>query len=291
MSAVELQILVSNLASRDVPQMDIFRNATVAGMAAMLEHLSTLPKTSAQSPVLVPLRESGGRPALFLVHGRLGHAPVSPHFLKLLGDDQPVYALQARGLNGTEPPNPTVEAMSGDYLAAMRTVRPAGPYFLGGLCSGCYVAAVMAQKLRDAGEEVLPLLLIDPPPPPFIRSVESETLAHDIDMHLHLETFRGRLDVDLANPQRRQAAVQTAMAFEKAMSVFQPVPYDGKVYLLVNENWGKSSKLKSCFSGELQVLQIAQRHGEILDVHNQVFARHLTDCLRQVHEMTARFAT
>ena len=48
----------------------------------------------------MPLWQSGRQPPLFIVHGRHGQAFVSPHFMKLLGNDQPVWAFQARGLDG-----------------------------------------------------------------------------------------------------------------------------------------------------------------------------------------------
>ena len=34
-------------------------------------------------------------------------------------------------------------------------------YFIGALCAGALVAIAMAHRLRDAGETVLPLLLLD----------------------------------------------------------------------------------------------------------------------------------
>jgi len=82
------------------------------------------------------LWRQGAKPPLFLVHGRHGQAFISPHFMRLLGDDQPVFVFQARGLDGVSAPHPTVEAMAADYVAELRKVRPAGPYFIGSLCAG-----------------------------------------------------------------------------------------------------------------------------------------------------------
>ena len=101
------------------------------------------------------------------------------------------------------------------------------------------------------------------------------------------------MDVDLGNPRRIEATIQLAMAFEKAMSLFQIKAYDGAINLLLStdnlsrKKWGDSPKLKSCFSGDVRISEIARSHGEILDIRNQAFARHLTDCLRQAHELAA----
>jgi hypothetical protein len=139
-------------------------DATVAGIAAGVRSLRETPAAASRVlPVLTPLWRQGTAPPLFLVHGRHGQAFVSPHFMRLLGNDQPVWAFQARGLDGLREPSATIEAMAADYLAELRSVRPHGPYFLGALCAGALIAAMMARALREDGETVLPLLLLDPP--------------------------------------------------------------------------------------------------------------------------------
>jgi hypothetical protein len=125
------------------------------------------------------------------------------------------------------------------------------------------------------------------------RVENPEALAQFFNMNLHFEPARGGFDVDLGNPRRVQAAIQLAMAFEKAMSLFQIKAYDGAVNLLLStdnlsrKKWGDSPKLKSCFSGDMRTSEIGRRHGEILDIRNRAFARRLTDCLQQAHEPAA----
>jgi hypothetical protein len=105
-SAVELQILLSDILGGTVPVKDLFEDTTVSGVASMLRRLGAASSScAALSPVLVPLRERGIGPILFLVHGRLGVSIVSPHFLGLLGDDQPAYGFQSRGLDGADGPD------------------------------------------------------------------------------------------------------------------------------------------------------------------------------------------
>jgi thioesterase domain-containing protein len=57
-----------------------------------------------------------------------------------------------------------VEALAADYLEAVRSVLPHGPYRLGGWSFGALVALEMARELSAAGEQVS-LVLIDPSAP------------------------------------------------------------------------------------------------------------------------------
>ena len=55
--------------------------------------------------------------------------------------------------------------MAADYLRQIRSVQPRGPYFLGGFSFGGLVAFEMAQQLRQSGQQLALLVLIDPTPP------------------------------------------------------------------------------------------------------------------------------
>ena len=83
--------------------------------------------------VLLPLREEGSRPPLFCVHPAAGIAWSYAGLTTPLGTDQPVYGLQARGLDGTEVLPASVKEMAADYLKKVRQVQPAGPVPAAGL--------------------------------------------------------------------------------------------------------------------------------------------------------------
>ena len=84
---------------------------------------------------------------------------------RLLGTEQPFYALQSRGLSGAEEPLRSIEGMATAYLAEIRAVQPEGPYHLLGVCMGGVVAYEMAQQLSAAGQRVGLLALLEPRPP------------------------------------------------------------------------------------------------------------------------------
>ncbi|MFI6210307.1 amino acid adenylation domain-containing protein, partial [Streptomyces sp. NPDC051041] len=122
--------------------------------------------------VLLPLRTTGTRPPLFCVHPWAGLSWPYSGLLSHLGGDRPLYGLQARGLARAEEPPASVGEMAEDYLARIREVRPEGPYHLLGWSFGGLVAHEMAARLREAGEDVALLALLDSFPPDATAAVE-----------------------------------------------------------------------------------------------------------------------
>ncbi|HEX2523258.1 MAG TPA: alpha/beta fold hydrolase, partial [Terriglobia bacterium] len=131
----------------------LFQSPTIESLARELRQKKKADKDSS----LVLFRSGGSRPPLF-VHG--GSFELSRH----LGDDQPCYGIRPHGQDGRKAPA-TVEEMAADYLRQIRGVQPQGPYLIGGFSFGGLVAWEMAQQLRESGQEVALLVLIDPSPP------------------------------------------------------------------------------------------------------------------------------
>jgi thioesterase domain-containing protein len=77
-----------------------------------------------------------------------------------LSNDQPVYGLRAKGLDGSDPVR-SVEEAAEFYIREMRTIQLKGPYFIGGVSFGGLVAFEMARKLSQDGEEIGLLALFD----------------------------------------------------------------------------------------------------------------------------------
>jgi thioesterase domain-containing protein len=236
-------------------------------------------------PILVALRPHGYRPPLFLVHGRLGQALVSPHFLELLGEDQPVWAFQARGLDGLEAPHAAIEAMAADYLAEMRKLRPTGPYFLGALCAGALIAMAMARRLTDEGESVLPLLLLDPPERPFAMAKASMT-EERLLARLKKKQLRRTIDAPVDDPVYAKASIRVARALERAIRAHRPQPYRGAVCMLSSRGRiEESSAMTELYGGKVTRYEVARTHRDILDAHNALFATQLSRCLEEIREI------
>src|SRR5690606_460455 len=56
-----------------------------------------------------------------------------------------------------------IEEMAARHVAAIRSVQPHGPYYLGGYSFGGSVALEIAQQLQAAGETVAVLAIFDQP--------------------------------------------------------------------------------------------------------------------------------
>jgi thioesterase domain-containing protein len=168
--------------------------------------------------------------------------------------------------------------MAADYVTELRQRRPRGPYFIGALCAGALIAAVMARSLRQAGESVLPLLLFDPPDGPLQIDVSEESLL----ARLKMRRQKGKFATHVDDPAYAMAAVQTAMAFEHAIWKHQPQPYDGPVYMLSSRQRMQSadpSYLKRIFTGKFKRFEVATTHAQVLDPRNPIFAGYLNRCL------------
>ncbi|MFD8788629.1 amino acid adenylation domain-containing protein, partial [Kitasatospora sp. NPDC059599] len=157
----------------------LFTAPTVAGLAERLG----LPDTREALGVLLPLRTTGSREPFFCVHPVGGPSWCYSPLARYLPADYPLYGLQAAGLDGpdgrdgsdghgttghgsdgpdlhTELPGSITE-MAAQYVERMRSVQPAGPYHLLGWSFGGVVAQEIAAQLRDQGEQVAALVLLD----------------------------------------------------------------------------------------------------------------------------------
>jgi amino acid adenylation domain-containing protein len=111
---------------------------------------------------LVPLQTFGERPPLFLVHPAGGHVVCYRDLAYLLAGEQPVYAIQPRGIeDGGQAPISVIEEMAAFYVEAVLGVRPGGPHRVAGWSFGGVVAWEMARQLHAAGHEVDLLALFD----------------------------------------------------------------------------------------------------------------------------------
>ncbi|MCX4744829.1 thioesterase domain-containing protein [Kitasatospora sp. NBC_01287] len=109
---------------------------------------------------LVELVPGSGDP-LWCVHPAAG---ISWEYLALgpwLPAGQRITALQAEGLSKPDQLPGSVEELAERFLALVREVQPSGPYRLLGWSFGGMVAHAMGRLLREAGEVVALLALLD----------------------------------------------------------------------------------------------------------------------------------
>ncbi len=147
---------------------------TYSTISTLATHIQSLVKSSDSVPetaeplakkstwnTVVPFNREGELPPFFCVSGLGGNPMIFLHLSKLLGKNQPFYALQFRGVDGIMTPHNRVEDMAEEFLNDIRKVHPEGPYYLGGYSFGGLVAYEIIQRLLKNGDSVGGLVLID----------------------------------------------------------------------------------------------------------------------------------
>ena len=137
----------------------LFRNPTIEHLAGVLAR-----EVIQDAPALLRVHDTGKRTPFFYLHGDLsGGGFYSLKLSRALGTEQPFYVMPPQDVR-TLPASPSIEEMAALHLAALRAVRPHGPYVIGGFCVAGLIAYELAQQLRASGEEVEMLLIIDAAP-------------------------------------------------------------------------------------------------------------------------------
>jgi thioesterase domain-containing protein len=122
---------------------------------------------------LVLLKPGNGLPPVFIIHGLGGSVAGLFPMTRRMTYPGAVIGIQARGLDGREPPHTTVQAMAAEYLRAVKAHQAAGPYYVCGYSFGGLVAFEMAQRLRESGDEVALVGLFDTMMSPLRRPLRS----------------------------------------------------------------------------------------------------------------------
>lgn len=150
--AARLIATIYEITGRKLPVSAIFRAPTIEAFAPLLRDNTT----ASPDPLLMPLQEGDDARPFFAIAApgvdTFGFSLLARH----MGKDQSVYKVQ-----GFEPlvwgrpfTRDELRALAQQYVAAMRTVQPQGPYCLGGMCEGVLIAQEIVIELESQGEEV-----------------------------------------------------------------------------------------------------------------------------------------
>jgi len=306
--AARLFAQIENRFGRSVPLAALFQAPTIESLAQLLRE--SRPSGSWSS--LVAIQPVGSKPPLFCVHPAGANVLVFRPMSRHLGKHQPLYALQAQGLDGSKQPYTRVEQMAAHYIEEIRTVQAAGPYFLLGASFGGLVAFEMALQLLRRGQRVALLAMLNTNCPVY-------SLPHRVRCHLgHMRQFGlrqylrgtsqalsrriGRAVVSSASlkPLNRELQdaistrvagddplVRTILAIVEASDNYLPVRevYPGKITLF----WARDSESdfednrmawRKLAAGGLDIHVIPGDHTSIREEPNVgTLVDHLRDCL------------
>ncbi|MEA5574016.1 amino acid adenylation domain-containing protein [Calothrix sp. UHCC 0171] len=141
----------------NLPLATILQNPTIAQITNTLSQQTN----SLSNSTLVAINKNGSQTPLFCVPGVGGNGLYFYKLADYLGSEQPFYTFQARGLDSKSIPHNQIEDMAADYIQAMQTVQPQGPYILGGYSFGSNIALEMTKQLQQQGHEVALLAVLD----------------------------------------------------------------------------------------------------------------------------------
>ena len=186
--AVRITTQIHKQLGKELPLATLVEAPTIAELAERLRDKTW----SASWSSLVPIQANGARPPFYCVHAAGGNVLTYLDLARHLGNDQPVYGLQARGLDGRQAPHESLEAMGRDYVKEIREFQPEGPYYLGGTSFGGMIAFEMARQLVSQGEVVAVLALFDtwgPDYPHYIPGMRGvrlkwRKLVERVDLHV-----------------------------------------------------------------------------------------------------------
>lgn len=144
---------VGHAIGRDLPLSALFRGATVESLAQFIRQGDDF-----RDAVVIEIQHGDqSRLPFFAIvppgEESLGYAMLARH----MGPAQTVYKIQGHApvLDGTRPhTREELKNLTDEYVAAIRSVQPHGPYCLGGLCDGTHIAEQIVLSLEAQGEEV-----------------------------------------------------------------------------------------------------------------------------------------
>jgi acetoacetyl-CoA synthetase len=140
---------------------------------------------------LVELKSGRSGPCFFLVPGTGGRIEGFAELATLLDTPMPVFAIEARGVDGNGQPDGDIEALVQHYIGRIRTRQPTGPYFLLGHSFGGMVVFEMAQRLLAMGERIACLILLDTPVPNRLLPLRFLLANFGSRVHGHLKRITG----------------------------------------------------------------------------------------------------
>ena len=151
---VQLIARIEESVGKRVPMAELLQGATIDHLSAILSKQAEPTSFS----LLVPMQAEGSEPPLYCVHPAGGNLFCYTDLVRHLGRDQPFYGIQAEAAKPAFGASVGIESMAADYLRAIRTFQPQGPYRIGGWSMGGVIAFEMARQLEAEGE--LPELLV-----------------------------------------------------------------------------------------------------------------------------------
>lgn len=110
-------------------------------------------------PELIRMNKASEKRPVFWFHGGFGGIEVYRFVAGAV--ERPFYGVQAKGYMSDVEPIDGIEEMASYYVQLLQSVQPKGPYELGGLSLGGLIAYEVARQLKEKGEEVKSIIMLE----------------------------------------------------------------------------------------------------------------------------------
>ncbi|QWX82697.1 amino acid adenylation domain-containing protein [Cellulophaga sp. HaHaR_3_176] len=155
--AVKVMVNLEKETGTNYPLSSLLEYPTVEQLAKFIDSDSDLSDWSS----LTPIKTEGKKDPLYVIHGADHNVLIFETLSRTLDKEQPVYGLQAKGLNGIDEPHDAVEKMALHYVSEILEANPTGPYAIAGYSFGGLIAFEMAKILKAKNKKVKSLIMLD----------------------------------------------------------------------------------------------------------------------------------
>ncbi len=280
-AAVEMFLALEDEFGTTIQVSEVLQYPTIRALAAHVLELAN--EGDVDDSRMITLGEEGDKKPLILIHGLGGEVFYARKLKNCLGAERPLFAIRALADDSWGDEAERVEDIAAEYAKIVRSKQPSGPYHLSGLCLGGSLALEIARILKDEGEEVGQVILMDtlchgaiswrrripyllgpvlrlPPKEAWNRF--SNRARWWLALRLSLPPPEGRgLFID-GRMNRWQARL--AMAHRR----YRPEPYDGPITVFASDEHirlcgSTSLGWEGVARGEFKAIRIGQAHIEM----------------------------
>lgn len=204
--AIRLIGQIQEVFKLDLQLISIFKEPTIEYLAALIRDDG---KNIEKNSLIIELNKGIEKEPLIFVHPSGGSVHWYTELARYIDRTYPFYGIQARGIDGKQELDESIEAMAFRYVDALLRKNLKGPFYLGGWSFGVIVAYEMAQQLSALGHEIRLLALLDHGP-----HIDSAEPADDAELLTSI--FDRNFSMDLTALRKMSYSEQIKFAFRKA---------------------------------------------------------------------------
>ncbi len=246
---------------------------------------------------LIPLRIKGNKNPLFCLHAKGGYVFFYNKLASYLNENQPIYALQPRGLNGEDPLYDSIEEMANHYIQEIKTIQPQGPYNILATCFSNVVGIEIAQQLQSEGDEIGFLFMVDAAPGRSVQeAINKQGMLAKVNYKIKQTTIYSKSKEIYKKIKRSEDNIVVEEDFsvnhekhlEKIFDNYEAKPYMGRITLIRSSEFGEMRRkdfhiddwLKIVSKDDLEILTVQGHHKTLFlepEVRNlaETFNNHL----------------